>query len=320
MNNQNRIALFVDIDNMPLTKQHIDRIIAQLEQSGEIAYAKFYGVTDRRHRDIICDIAARGFEMLPPVNPKKRGSTKVFDNRILVDLCELVFTNSTISSVAIVANPTNLVHLFAKLKKEDVGIYACDNLDDDSLDFVDEILRFGYEDPNTAAKEKAAEEERDGAQGAFKIVTRRDSAAETEEAEASEEAEDQPAESQQPLYEEVKDDGREESQTDDDLQAEEEANDDRPAEEEQADEQPAVEESDDKADTDEKEPETSESQPEEIPEEETAEQRQEEEKQAEENMDILKQISQMKEDAPADDDKEDAALIEKIKKLLDEFN
>ena len=173
MNNQNRIALFVDIDNMPLGKQHIDRIISRLEESGEIAYAKFYGVTDRRHRDIICDIAARGFEMAPPVTPKKRGSTKVFDNRILVDLCELVFTNTSVSSVAIVANPTNLVHLFARLKREDVGIYACDNLDDDSLAFVDEILRFGYDDPNTAAKKRAAEGERENA-GAFKIVTRRD--------------------------------------------------------------------------------------------------------------------------------------------------
>lgn len=297
MNNQNRIALFVDIDNMPLGKQHIDRIISQLEESGEIAYAKFYGVTDRRHRDIICDIAARGFEMAPPVNPKKRGSTKVFDNRILVDLCELVFTNTSVSSVAIVANPTNLVHLFARLKREDVGIYACDNLDDDSLAFVDEILRFGYDDPNTAAKKRAAEGERENA-GAFKIVTRRDEVPSPEDAadgegeeetavETATDAEDETAETESAPAEETEE------------------------YEEAAGEEPAAEA--------------------EQPPEETAGETPSEEPQAEQpsekkadgedaDLGILKEIQRMKDETPSDDDKEDAELIEKIKKLLDEFN
>ncbi|MBE5749139.1 MAG: NYN domain-containing protein, partial [Clostridiales bacterium] len=103
MVNQKRIALFVDIDNMPLNKKHVDNIITQLEKSGEIVYAKIYGVTDRRHREIICDAVARGFETVPPVYPTRRGSTKVFDIRILVDLCELFATNKSIDGVAIVA-------------------------------------------------------------------------------------------------------------------------------------------------------------------------------------------------------------------------
>ncbi len=158
MEGQNRIALFVDIDNMPLTKEHIDNIVSKLKQDGVIAYAKIYGVTDRRHREIICDAVSNGFEIAPPVYPNRRGSTKVFDHRILVDLCELVFTNPTIDAVAIVANPTNLVYLFSKLKKENIFIYGCDNLDDDSLAFVDCVLNFGYDDPNTAIKLKRAEE------------------------------------------------------------------------------------------------------------------------------------------------------------------
>ncbi|HIW55650.1 MAG TPA: NYN domain-containing protein [Firmicutes bacterium] len=297
MNNQNRIALFVDIDNMPLGKQHIDRIISQLEESGEIAYAKFYGVTDRRHRDIICDIAARGFEMAPPVNPKKRGSTKVFDNRILVDLCELVFTNTSVSSVAIVANPTNLVHLFARLKREDVGIYACDNLDDDSLAFVDEILRFGYDDPNTAAKKRAAEGERENA-GAFKIVTRRDEVPSPEDADDGEgeeetavetatDAEDETAETESAPAEETEEyeEAVGEEPAAETEQPPEEAVDETPSEEPQA-EQP----SEKKADGEDA------------------------------DLGILKEIQRMKDETPSDDDKEDAELIEKIKKLLDEFN
>ena len=297
MNNQNRIALFVDIDNMPLGKQHIDRIISQLEESGEIAYAKFYGVTDRRHRDIICDIAARGFEMAPPVNPKKRGSTKVFDNRILVDLCELVFTNTSVSSVAIVANPTNLVHLFARLKREDVGIYACDNLDDDSLAFVDEILHFGYDDPNTAAKKRAAEGERENA-GAFKIVTRRDEVPSPEDADEGEgedetavetatDAEDETAETESAPAEETEEyeEAAGEEPAAETEQPPEEAADETPSEEPQA-EQP----SEKKADGEDA------------------------------DLGILKEIQRMKDETPSDDDKEDAELIEKIKKLLDEFN
>ena len=315
MNNQNRIALFVDIDNMPLGKQHIDRIISQLEGSGEIAYAKFYGVTDRRHRDIICDIAARGFEMAPPVNPKKRGSTKVFDNRILVDLCELVFTNTSVSSVAIVANPTNLVHLFARLKREDVGIYACDNLDDDSLAFVDEILRFGYDDPNTAAKKRAAEGERENA-GAFKIVTRRDEAPLTEDAadgegeeetavETATDAEDETAETESAPAEEY-----EEAPADEPVEAEQ-----LPEEaeeyEEAVGEEPAAE-------AEQPPEETAGETPSEEPQ---AEQPSEEKADGEDaDLGILKEIQRMKDETPSDDDKEDAELIEKIKKLLDEFN
>ena len=297
MNNQNRIALFVDIDNMPLGKQHIDRIISQLEGSGEIAYAKFYGVTDRRHRDIICDIAARGFEMAPPVNPKKRGSTKVFDNRILVDLCELVFTNTSVSSVAIVANPTNLVHLFARLKREDVGIYACDNLDDDSLAFVDEILRFGYDDPNTAAKKRAAEGERENA-GAFKIVTRRDEVPSPEDADDGE--------------------GEEETAVETATDAEDETaeTESAPAEETEEYEEAAGEEP--AAETEQPPEEAADETPSEEPQ---AEQPSEEKADGEDaDLGILKEIQRMKDETPSDDDKEDAELIEKIKKLLDEFN
>ncbi len=297
MNNQNRIALFVDIDNMPLGKQHIDRIISQLEESGEIAYAKFYGVTDRRHRDIICDIAARGFEMAPPVNPKKRGSTKVFDNRILVDLCELVFTNTSVSSVAIVANPTNLVHLFARLKREDVGIYACDNLDDDSLAFVDEILRFGYDDPNTAAKKRAAEGERENA-GAFKIVTRRDEVPSPEDADDGEGEDETAAETATDAEDET---AETESAQEEETEEYEEAAGEEPAAEA---EQPPEEAAD------------------ETPSEEPQAEQPSEKKADGEDADlgILKEIQRMKDETPSDDDKEDAELIEKIKKLLDEFN
>ena len=83
----------------------------------------------------ICDAVSNGFEIAPPVYPNRRGSTKVFDHRILVDLCELVFTNPTIDAVAIVANPTNLVYLFSKLKKKPIVLL------DDVFSELDETRR-----------------------------------------------------------------------------------------------------------------------------------------------------------------------------------
>lgn len=193
--NKSRIALFIDVDNMALNKQHVDDVINRLEEDGEIVFARLYGVTDRRHRDIICEAVARGFEIVPPINPQKRGSSKVFDNRILVDLCELVFTNTSIDAVAIVANPANLVHLFSKLKKEDIFIYACDTLDSDSLHFADEVLHVAYQlvSPAKPMQKKRPESVKEEAQK-VEPSAEEENEPEEEVVKAEEQAEEQAAE------------------------------------------------------------------------------------------------------------------------------
>ncbi len=310
MVNQKRIALFVDIDNMPLNKQHVDNIITQLEKNGEIVCAKIYGVTDRRHREIICDAVARGFDVIPPVYPTRRGSTKVFDIRIIADLCELVAINKTIDGVAIVANPAHQVYLFSKLKRNGIKIFACDNLDEDSSKFVDEFLYFGYD-----CKSKAQPKEEVSSPVVDEVVEQQaetvDEVAET--VEVVEVAEEQPA-VEQTVVEAV-----EEQPAVEEISAE------------TVEEQPVAEVVEQQAEEQTETPEQIvEEQVEPVAEEQQVEQPQQveevvvdviEESQPDDNeLDILKQIQQMKQDAPSADDEEDAELIEKIKQLLDEFN
>ena len=314
MVNQKRIALFVDIDNMPLNKQHVDNIITQLEKSGEIVCAKIYGVTDRRHREIICDAVARGFDVIPPVYPTRRGSTKVFDIRIIADLCELVAINKTIDGVAIVANPAHQVYLFSKLKRNGIKIFACDNLDEDSAKFVDEFLYFGYdckskaqpkEEVSSPVVEDVAEQQTETVEQVAEIA---------EQVEVAEQIADVVEE--QPAVETV-------------AQTVEE----QPEVEETVAEETVAEVVEEQTETPEQiveEQVVEQEQVEPVVEEQQVEQPQQveevvvdvvEETQPDDNeLDILKQIQQMKQDVPSADDEEDAELIEKIKQLLDEFN
>ena len=83
------IALFADADNCGLEYSHFDNTLFQLNEMGNVVYGKIYGVSDRKHKEIINDINKFGFDMAPVMRVKKRGS-KVFDNRILIDVMDEV--------------------------------------------------------------------------------------------------------------------------------------------------------------------------------------------------------------------------------------
>ncbi len=162
------IALFADADNCGLEYSHFDNTLFQLNEMGNVVYGKIYGVSDRKHKEIINDINKFGFDMAPVMRVKKRGS-KVFDNRILIDVMDEVLSNSNIDAVCIVAAKADMVPLYSRLHKLGVKIVALDNVDDESLAFVDEVLDIGLVDviklpkPSshrsapTAAPEQAAE-------------------------------------------------------------------------------------------------------------------------------------------------------------------
>ena len=153
MKDQKRIALFVDVENLQLTAEHIDNLLYRLEKEGAIVYGKLYGAVDRKYKDIAAIAAGRGFGIESSMRNKKRGG-KVFDSRIFVDVMEAIYTQPSIDAVAIISQPADLVHLFSKLKKEDVEVIAVDYLDEDSLRLVDEIIHFGYVAPIKAEKQK----------------------------------------------------------------------------------------------------------------------------------------------------------------------
>ena len=98
-----------------------------------------------RHKEIINDINKFGFDMAPVMRVKKRGS-KVFDNRILIDVMDEVLSNGNIDAVCIVAARADMVPLYSRLHKLGVKIVALDNVDDESLAFVDEVLDIGLVD------------------------------------------------------------------------------------------------------------------------------------------------------------------------------
>ena len=139
------IALFADADNCGLEYSHFDNTLFQLNEMGNVVYGKIYGVSDRKHKEIINDINKFGFDMAPVMRVKKRGS-KVFDNRILIDVMDEVLSNGNIDAVCIVAARADMVPLYSRLHKLVVKIVALDNVDDESLAFVDEVLDIGLVD------------------------------------------------------------------------------------------------------------------------------------------------------------------------------
>ncbi len=139
-----KIAMFVDVDNLGLSAKQFKEITDYVSSAGKVVYGKIYGVIDRKNKEIIDCIVNRGYDMAPPMRVKKRGS-KVFDNRILVDVMEIVVANEKIDTVAIVCAPSDLVPLFSKLREYGVSIMAMDNLDKESMFFVDDVI-LGEED------------------------------------------------------------------------------------------------------------------------------------------------------------------------------
>jgi Protein of unknown function DUF88. len=129
-----KIALFVDVDNTVISAEQFECILDEINKSGSIVYGKVYGAIDRKNKEIIEKVTNLGFDMAPLMRIKKRGS-KVFDNRIFVDVMEMVVANEKIDSVAVVCYPADMVPLFAKLREYGIEIMALPNLDKEKLIF-----------------------------------------------------------------------------------------------------------------------------------------------------------------------------------------
>ena len=136
------IAVFIDVDNCALSFDNYKNALDQVASMGKIVSCKLYGVSDRRHREIIADANDNGYDMAFAMRIKKR-NTKVFDNRVLVDVVEKVVSNPQIDAVAIVTAPADMVYLYRFLQKREVAVIALDNADEDSVKLVDEILDLG---------------------------------------------------------------------------------------------------------------------------------------------------------------------------------
>lgn len=139
--NAKRIAMFVDVDNCALEYIHYENVLSQVKAEGDILYGKLYGVSDKKHKEIIADAEVNGFETCHAMRIKKRGA-KVYDNRITLDVVNTVFTTE-VDAVAIVCAPADMVYLYSFLRKNGIEILACDSGDEPSMGFVDTVIDLG---------------------------------------------------------------------------------------------------------------------------------------------------------------------------------
>ena len=136
------IAFFIDVDNVGLTSEQYANIIEQLSGMGTILSGKIYGAGERKHKEIYDDADLRGYATARPMRVKRRGR-KEFDARIFVDAVDAVSRVPAIDAVCIVAQPTDLVHLYSYLRSHGIKIIALDNADDASCSFIDEVIDIG---------------------------------------------------------------------------------------------------------------------------------------------------------------------------------
>lgn len=137
-----KIAVFVDVDNALLEYQHYDNVIQQLRSMGEIVCGTVYGASERKHKKVICDAKNNGFAIQLPSRTRRR-VRKVFDDRIFVDVTDLISHNSNIDTVAIVSHPADLVYLFSYLRRAGIQVVSTDDLDEQSLALVSQTLDLG---------------------------------------------------------------------------------------------------------------------------------------------------------------------------------
>ncbi|MDD3831830.1 MAG: NYN domain-containing protein [Clostridia bacterium] len=149
MQGERKISLYIDIDNLKIGYNEYDDAIKQLEMAGDILHCKVYGVSDRRHKEIISSIMDRGYDMAPVMRKRR---PKQFDYRIIVDVMEDVLQNNNINTVVIIACPTDLVWLYSKLNSYNIKVIALDNNDEENRNLVDEVIHLGLHEPDPAPK------------------------------------------------------------------------------------------------------------------------------------------------------------------------
>jgi hypothetical protein len=137
------VALFIDVDNCSLDFNHFENAVNYIKEANNLIYGKVYGVSDKKNKEIIESVAKLGFDTACPMRKTKRGA-KMFDSRIVVDVMDTILSLGHIDAVCVIAAPADMVYFYSKLRAYGISIMATDNVDDDSLAFVDDIIDIGY--------------------------------------------------------------------------------------------------------------------------------------------------------------------------------
>ncbi len=162
------IAFFIDVDNVGLSSENYDNILAQLEGMGTILMGKVYGAKERKHKSIYQSAEVKGYKVERPMRIKRRGR-KDFDSRIFIDVVDAVCKAPAIDAVCVITASCDLVYLYSYLHGKGIKIISSEENEQASAEMVDEIVDLGrvYEivlapskprtaKPKTVAKRVAA--------------------------------------------------------------------------------------------------------------------------------------------------------------------
>lgn len=142
MQRDKKIAFYADISGSGIQYPNFMHALANLEQSGEIISGKIYNVSERKHKEILAEVANRGYDLAPPLRYRKTAQN-AFDSRMIVDIMEDVLQNANLDAVAIIAAPSDMVYLYRRLKSYNIFIIALDNGDEESSALINEFLDIG---------------------------------------------------------------------------------------------------------------------------------------------------------------------------------
>ncbi len=136
------IAFFIDVDNVDLTTDNYDGILAQLEGMGNILTGKVYGAKERKHKGIYESAQVRGYKVERTMRIKRRGR-RDFDSRIFVDVVDAVCKAPAIDAVCIITASCDLVYLYSYLHGKGIKIISSEENEQASAEMVDEIVNLG---------------------------------------------------------------------------------------------------------------------------------------------------------------------------------
>lgn len=149
-----KIAMFIDVDNTEMDFEQYKSAVDQVASMGEIVCATVYGASERKQKGIIDAAKQSGFSVQLPARMRKR-IRKVFDDRIYVDVVDLVAHSANIDTVAVVAYPADMVYLFSYLRRLGLQVVGSDALDEAGLALTSDTVKIENkitEEPKKAAK------------------------------------------------------------------------------------------------------------------------------------------------------------------------
>lgn len=154
-----KIAVFIDVDNTEMDFAQYQNALQQIALMGEIVCATVYGASERKQKGVIDDAKQRGYAIQLPSRTRRR-VRKVFDDRIWVDVTDLVAHNANVDTIAIVAYPTDMVYLFSYLRRLGFLVVGTDELDQASLALVSEVVTIPKQEADAPkAKRKSMSKE-----------------------------------------------------------------------------------------------------------------------------------------------------------------